>query len=230
MYHRWWRLAVCLALVWGGVVPGAPDARAAADEHAAPADQLAHAENHAGDAAHAAGHDDHDKPALLQFDPGAAIWQIVVFVVLLLVLRAVAWKPILRVLNERESFIHDSLANAKREREAAESLLQEYRQQLERARGEAAEIIEQGRRDAEGVRERLLGEARAETADLTARARREIQLATDAAVKALYDRTAELSVQVASRIIGKALSAEDHRRLIEESISAIQREDGARLN
>jgi F-type H+-transporting ATPase subunit b len=222
--------------VWGLLmcVPAwcAAQERAHADDApAAHADEYPvtqHGDGHAGDG----GHDAHggDKPALLQFDPGAAIWTIIVFFGLLIVLRLTAWKPILRVLHEREAFIASSIEDAKRERAEAEQLLADHKAQLDKARDEAAALLEQGRKDADAARQRLIEEARGEAADLSARAKRDIQLATDTAIKELYDRTAELSVDVAARIINKELSAADHSRLIEESLAAMRAEGKAGLN
>ncbi|MBK8270830.1 MAG: hypothetical protein IPK83_21990 [Planctomycetes bacterium] len=73
-----------------------------------------------GDAAHAAeGHGDH-KAELLHWDASAALWSMAVFVILLVILRVAAWKPILPGLKQRENFIRDSLAKAQHESEAAE--------------------------------------------------------------------------------------------------------------
>lgn len=171
-----------------------------------------------------------DKPALLTFDPGAAIWSIIVFVLLVVLLRAAAWKPILRVLKDREEFIQKSIDDARQEREQAEQLLADYQARLDQARAEASVIVEEGRRDAEAVQQRILGQAHEETSEMTARARREIQLATDSAIKELYDRTAELSINVAARLMRKELSAEDHDRLVAESIAEIRANGKAKLN
>lgn len=171
-----------------------------------------------------------DKPTLLTFDPGAAIWSIIVFMVLLIVLRAAAWKPILRVLKDREEFIQKSIDDARQEREQAEQLLADYQARLDQARAEASVIVEEGRRGAEVVHQRILEEAREESAEMTARARREIQLATDTAIKELYDRTAELSIDVAARLMRKELSAEDHTRLVAKSIAEIRANGKAKLN
>jgi F-type H+-transporting ATPase subunit b len=192
----------------------------------------AQAENtHIGDAhavsgEHGAGA---EKPALLNFDPGAAVWSIIIFVVLLVALRAFAWKPILKVLQDREELIQSSLDDAKRERQEAEQLLTEYRQQLARAREEATAIVEEGRRKAEQVGRELQDEARREAAEMFERTRREIDLATDAAIRRLYDQTAELAVDVATGVVRKELSAEDHRALVNDSLERM-RAEGTRLN
>jgi F-type H+-transporting ATPase subunit b len=186
-----------------------------------------------GEQASPAAHDDHagaEKPALLQFDPGAAIWSIIVFLVLLAVLRTFAWKPVLQVLKQREEFIQDSIDGAKREREAADKLLVEYRMQIDHAREEATGIIEKGKRDAGDVARRVQAEARKEGEEMIARARREIQLAKDTAVKELYDRTAELVVQVAGQVVGKTLSVDEHRALVAESLERMESSDEAKLN
>ena len=181
----------------------------AADAHATPARQ--------GDA-----HGEEAKPALLQFDPGAMIWTIIVFVVLLIVLRTVAWKPILRVLNERERFIQQSLADARTEREKAEQLRHSYEEQMTRARQDASKVVEEGRRDGEQVARRIQETARRDADELLQRAKREIQLATDTARKQLHDEVSDLAVRVARNIVRKELSAADHKALVEESLREMQ--------
>jgi F-type H+-transporting ATPase subunit b len=182
-------------------------------------------------AAHGGEHgEDAPKPALLQFDPGAAVWSIVVFFLLLVLLRATAWKPILRVLQEREEFIKGSIADAKHEREQAEQLLNEYKAQLEKARAEVAEIVAEGRRDAEATARRIQEQARHDADETASRARREIELAADTARKGLHDEAAQLAVLVAGRIIRKELSAADHAALVAESLKEMQATGSARMN
>lgn len=187
---------------------------------------------HAGDAGHAAGGHgaEHDAPPLLSFDPGVAIWTVIVFIGLLVVLSGTAWKPILKVLRDREEFITKSIEDARKERANAEKLLADYRAQLEQARREATAIVEEGRRDAVEVRKRIEQEAQREADNMVERAKREIQLATDSAVKQLYDQTAELAVQVAGSIIKQELKAEDHGRLVQESLERMKKTGNVGLN
>jgi F-type H+-transporting ATPase subunit b len=150
------------------------------------------------------------------------IWTIIVFVVLLIVLRTVAWKPILRVLNERERFIQQSLADARTEREKAEQLRHSYEEQMVRARQDASKVVEEGRRDGEQVARRIQEAARRDADELLQRAKREIQLATDTARKQLHDEVSDLAVRVARNIVRKELSAADHKALVEESLREMQ--------
>lgn len=167
-----------------------------------------------GEAAH--------EPSLFAGGIGNAILTLIIFGAVVLILGNKAWPSLLRVLDEREKSIRDSLERARQQRIEAEELLARHRRQLDAARAEASAIVDEGRRDAEEVRRRIQEEARRESDEMVARARREIQLATDAAVKELHDQTVELAVQVARRIVSKELSSADHRELVAESLSRMK--------
>ena len=167
----------------------------------------------------AGAHDAHgDKPELLSWDFGTAIWSIVIFVILLVILRAAAWKPILAGLQQRERFITDSLEGARREREETKKMLAEHAAKMDAARAEAAAIVEESRRDAEAVKRQIHDDATKEAQDIATRARRDIQLARDAAISELYDRTLDLATNVAGKIVHKQLTPADHKALLDESM------------
>ena len=174
-----------------------------------------------GDAAHGA-----EKPALLEWDIGAAFWSIVVFVILLVVLRMVAWKPILSGLQHREAFIRDSIADAKRERQEAEKLLADYKTQLEKARDEATALVDEGRRDAVETRKRIHAEAKTEADAIVVRAKKDIGLARDDAIRKLHDQTIMLATTIAGKMIQRELRADDHRSLLDESLAELQQMKG----
>ena len=154
-------------------------------------------------------------------DLGNMIWTVAVFVAVLIVLGKFAWGPLLSSLQERERFIHDSLAKAKDDRDAAESTLQEYSDKLDEARAEATAIVEEGRRDAEEARRRIETEAQAEVDKKLERAKREIEIAQQTAVRELYATSASLATDLAGRVLGREVSAEDHERLIAESLDEL---------
>lgn len=168
---------------------------------------------HDADAAHGA------KPALLDWDIGTAFWSILVFVVVLVILRMAAWKPILQGLHQRERFITESIESARRERLEADRLLADYQARINKAREEATAIVEEGKRDAEAVRKRIHDEAHAEAEAMKTRARREIEIARDDALKSLYEQSVGLASIMAGRIVRRELTPGDHQRLIEESLN-----------
>ncbi|HEV8578266.1 MAG TPA: F0F1 ATP synthase subunit B [Thermoanaerobaculia bacterium] len=164
---------------------------------------------------------EHEAPSLFAGDLGNSFWTALIFFVVLVVLGKFAWGPILNTLQTRENFIREALEKAKREREEAEARLREYEERLAGARAEASAIVDEGRRDAEVVKRRIEEEAKRQ-ADLTIeRAKREIQIATDTATKELYQLSARLATQMAARVIGRELSAQDHERLIAEGIDGL---------
>lgn len=171
-----------------------------------------------GDTGHAAA-----QPNILSGDLGNVFWTATIFITLLIVLRVVAWKPILSALQGREKFITDSIADAKRDREEAKRILADYSAKIEKARLDATAIIDEGRRDAEALKRKLHDETNHEVQEMLARARRDIKIAQDAAVKELSDRTLDLAASVASKIIRKQTTAADHRTLLDESIAELGR-------
>ena len=157
-------------------------------------------------------------------DLGNMIWTVVIFAAVLIVLGKFAWGPILDGLQSRENFIRDSLVEAKADRQAAEERLREYEAKLAEARGEATAIVDEGRRDAEVVRQTIEANAKDEANLIIERARREIDLAKEAAVEEIYGLAGQLATEVASKVIRKELTQEDHERLIEEATARVREE------
>jgi len=216
-----WLVACVVVAGLVGVLPAvrAEDAhrQAAATESGTHGETARHGE--ATGHGEAGGHG--EKPPLLSFDPGAAVWSIIVFAILMLVLRTFAWKPILEGLQQREKFIHDSIEDAKRHQREAEETLRRYTEQINRAREEATAIVEEGRRDAEAVRKRMNDEARAESHALVERAKRDLAIARDDAIKSLYRQSVELSTQMAAKLVKRQLTPQDQQALIDEALTEI---------
>lgn len=155
-------------------------------------------------------------------DIGNALWTVIIFVVVLIVLGKFAWGPILGALQKREEFIRSSLSQAKHDRDEAQRVLKEYSEKITAARIEATAIVDEGRRDAEALRHTIEEHAKSEAQAMLERAKREINIARDTAVKEIYTHSAKLAVEMASRIIRKELNAKEHERMISESIDEIE--------
>lgn len=151
-------------------------------------------------------------------DVGNVIWTLLTFGLVLFVLGKYAWGPLVEMLEKRETTIHDALAEAKSDREAAKATLAELEKRLADARSEASAIVEEGRRDAEVTAKRVLEEARAEAAKERERALRDISIAKETAVQELYQFSGRAATVIAGRIVGRELSADDHQKLIADAI------------
>src|SRR5919197_838910 len=153
---------------------------------------------------------------LLNIEPGLIIWTILTFIVLLLVLRKVAWGPILTALEQREHTIRNSLEEAQRARQEAEQLLTQHQQMLTDANREVGRLLEQGREEAERLRLLMTEQAREEAQRLTEAARRDIVRERQRAMQELKNTAADLALAAAGRLLHTTMTGEDHRRLVTE--------------
>jgi F-type H+-transporting ATPase subunit b len=153
---------------------------------------------------------------------GNAVWTLTIFVIVVAVLGKFAWGPILKLLQDREEFIHKAVADAKRDREEAEARLKEYTEKLQAARGEAAAMLQDARRDAERLREEMKQRAKSEAETIVANAGRQIQLETGRALQQIRHEAADLSVMIASKLIQRNLSKEDNEKLIEDALTQVE--------
>lgn len=153
---------------------------------------------------------------MLEIEPGLLIWTIITFILLLVVLRLVAWKPLLSALEQRETTIRNSLDEAQQARAEAERLMAENQRILADANRESARLLEQGREEAERLRASLTEQAQADAARLVEEARRDIQRERQLAVQDLKTTAAELALAATGQLLGRSVSDDDHRRLVSE--------------
>jgi F-type H+-transporting ATPase subunit b len=155
-------------------------------------------------------------------DVGNAFWTLAIFVLVVVVLGKFAWGPLLRLLQEREEFIHKALDDARRDRDDAESRLRAVADQLQAARAEAGQIVDKARRDAERLGEELRQRAREQADTILQNADRRIQQETDRALQQIRHEAVDLSVAIASKLIQRNLSKEDNQRLIDEALADVE--------
>jgi F-type H+-transporting ATPase subunit b len=172
---------------------------------------------------------DQQQETLFSGDLGNVFWTGLIFVGLLVVLGKYAWRPMLDALNRREQFIRETIQTAQKDRAEAERLMAEYRQMMARSNQEAQAIIERGRQDAEVVRQQLHKQAQAEADQMIERARQEIGLTRQSALQDLQNLAADLSVEVAGKIIQRSLTDADQERLVAESLKELAATGNGRI-
>jgi F-type H+-transporting ATPase subunit b len=143
------------------------------------------------------------------------------FLVLLVVLGKFAFPPVVKILDERAEKIRESLEKAEETKVEAERLLEEYKVQMAEARGEAAKVIEQGRAVAESMKVEIIAKAKQEAEAEKVKALEAIKSEKAAAMAELQKQVADLSVDVAGKIIGSSLKKEDHVALIERYVAEV---------
>ena len=151
---------------------------------------------------------------LVSIHPGLIVWTIVTFGALLLVLRVVAWKPLLGLREERERTIRESLDEAKRSRDEAEKLMAQHRDMLSKARQEMAAIIEKAQRDAEQRRADILARAHREAEDKARQFSDDLERQKRAVMRDIKEESVDLVLAAASRLMQASLDEEKHRKLV----------------
>lgn len=165
--------------------------------------------------------------SLVDVRPGLIFWTLVTFFLVALLLRRVAWGPILKVVDEREKAIAASIESAKRERAEAERLLAEQKDAIQKARAEGAEMMRRNAEDVEKLRNELISKARAEAEAQKTDALREIQNEKAKAVNDVKNIAAELAIQIAERLLNERLDATKQKELASQYLAEISRTAGA---
>jgi F-type H+-transporting ATPase subunit b len=143
------------------------------------------------------------------------------FLLVFLILARYAFPRINQGLKQRQDKIRGDLEGAENARREAESSLQQYRQQLQEARAEAGKIVEESRKTAEQMRRDLLVKAEDDSRQIVAKAQEEIRAERDRAKEELRQTLAEVSVDLAARVVGESLDKERQLRLVDEYIDEV---------
>jgi F-type H+-transporting ATPase subunit b len=160
-------------------------------------------------------------------NPGLIFWTLVVFGILFALLWKFAWPPILRSVEERERRIQNQLAEAEKARTEAARLLEEHKKLLAGGRQEAIEILNKAKTLAEKEREALIQKARQEQDEILARARREIGEEKAKAIAELRREAVDLAIAAASRVIDANLDSDANRKLVLEYLKDLAKGEGA---
>ncbi|CAL68211.1 F0F1 ATP synthase subunit B [Christiangramia forsetii] len=150
---------------------------------------------------------------------GLFFWQTIVFLILLFLMAKFAWKPILGSVRNREQSINDALASAEKARKEMQNLQSDNEQLLKEARAERDAILKEARELKEKVITDASDEAKVKADKIVADAKRSIELEKQSAMAELKNHVAELSVEIAEKIVRKELSGKNEQhQMIEKMI------------
>jgi F-type H+-transporting ATPase subunit b len=161
-------------------------------------------------------------PALVNPELGLIFWMTLTFVVVLLILKKFAWKPIIKSLKDREETIENSLQQAENARAEMAKLTNQNEQLLAEARSEREKILKEARE----MKDKIVGEAKTvaddEAKKLIARANDEINKQKLSAIEELKKEVAGYSVAIAEKLLSKELeNKESQKSLIAEQLSQL---------
>jgi F-type H+-transporting ATPase subunit b len=158
---------------------------------------------------------------LIEVVPGLMIWTLIAFAVTFFVLKKVAFKPIQKTIDDRRDKIRASVDEADAAREEARELLEQNRAILAEARSESANILAEARKVADAQIQRAKDEAEVERLRRLEDTRKQIDAETSRAIDQIRGEVADLTLEATQRVVGKVLDSADQRRLIDEAIEGL---------
>lgn len=151
------------------------------------------------------------------WNPGLFLSQVISFVIVALLLRRFAYKPILNVLHERRERIEESLRNAEKIKQQLAEAEKRYAEILAQANAQAQKMIDEARESSSHVADRKMQEAIVAAEQIIAKAREASALERERTMAELKRELGRLVVETTAKVTGKVLTSEDQRRLQEEA-------------
>ncbi len=158
---------------------------------------------------------------MLEVHGGLLAWTVITFLLLLVILRKIAWKPIIEALENRERDIRDALNAAEKARAEADKVSHDYDEMIKKARSEVQQIVAEGKVTGEKVRVSIEENARLKAAEMLENAKGQIEAEREKAIREIQAVVVDLSVKAATKVIEKNLDTDDNRRLIEKTLMEI---------
>lgn len=151
---------------------------------------------------------------LIQPAIGLIFWMTVSFLALLLILKKFAWKPILKMLSDREHSIAEALNTAKKAREEMASLKADNERLLQEARLERDRMLKEARDTKDAIIAEAKSKAHEEGQKMVAAARETIQNEKNAALTELKNQVASMSIQIAEKILRTELGQDEKQKAL----------------
>ena len=158
---------------------------------------------------------------------GTLIAEIIAFLLMLGVLARWVYPPIIKAAEARQLQIKQQLEQAEKARKEAEARLQGAQEEIQQARLQAGQIIEQANRAAERIQQEAQEKAREEARRIVEGAGRDIDAERQQAIHAIRLQMADIVTGAVRRIVGESLDGERHRQLIEAAIEQVEKEPSA---
>jgi len=151
------------------------------------------------------------------------LFQVINLLFVMGVLYIFLYKPLGKILADREARIEGSISDAAAAKAKAESMLVEYRQQMQNARQEAQAILDRAAKMGEETKEEIITRARGEANRTLEQARAEIEGEKSKALLAIRSEAATLAIMAAGKVLERTLTDEDQVRLAREAVAEVER-------
>lgn len=158
--------------------------------------------------------------------PAEFIPALIAFLIIWVVLAKLVWPSVLQMMEKRQEKIQSDLDEAERSKVTAAEEAKAYEAKIVDAQREAEAIVAKAKKEAEEERARILAKAQHEAADVIAKAHGAVDSERHKAMIELSSSVVDLSVEIATKIIGDSLSEADQRKLAEKYLAEVGTPDG----
>ena len=160
---------------------------------------------------------------MLELDLQQVLSQAISFIVLLMLLRRFAWRPLLTILDERRRHIETTLQDVASKKTELERLQADYAQRLAKIDDEARVKIQQAVLEGKRIAIEVQEEARAQAQAILAKSKETVELELAKAKVTLRDQLADMTVEAVERILRQKLDAKSDRALVESALDELER-------
>lgn len=157
---------------------------------------------------------------LIQFD-ATFFAQILNFLILLFILAKFAYKPLMKVLDERRARVANDLETAEKTRVEVEALKEQYSKQLAEARTEATAIIDKANKAGQKVHDDYVAQAQAEKDQMMAAAKQNIANEKDQAMTDVRAQVIALATEIAGKVVDQKLNSAADQELVAKTADSV---------
>ena len=150
------------------------------------------------------------------FNPWTALFTLLNLVLTFLILKKFLFKPVNKMIDDRQKEIDDLYADANAAREKAASMEADYTQRLAEAKDASAQIIAEATQEAHRRRDDIIIHAQTDADAIRNKARADIELERKKALNDVKDEISRIAVDIAEKVVEKELNASDHDRMVED--------------
>ncbi len=161
------------------------------------------------------------KLGFLSIDTGTILFTLANTLILFFGLKHFLFKPVNRILEERQTAVDQTLKDAEDARDRAETAETTYQEKLEQVKEESAEMMRSATRRAQKRSDEIIAQAKAEAAGILQQNAEELEREKRRAEQELRSEVSGLAVMVAEKVVEREINPQDHARLIDEFIDSV---------
>lgn len=150
------------------------------------------------------------------FNPWTALFTLLNLVLTFLILKKYLFKPVNKMIDDRQKEIDELYADANAAKQAAETMREDYDRKISEAKDASAQIIAEATQEAHRRRDDMIIHAQSDADAIREKARADIELERKKALNSAKDDISRIALDIAEKVVGRELNSSDHDRMVED--------------